>query len=70
MCLSIPAKIVSISGRQAEALVGGVKVNISLELVDGVEKGDFVLVHTGFALQKLDEKEAKETLDLLDEFME
>lgn len=47
--------------------LGKVKYQASLELVDKVEVGDYVLLHAGFAIQKLDEKEAKKTLSLLSE---
>jgi len=49
---------------------GGVKREVSLHLVEGVEVGDYVIVHAGFAIQKLDEKEAEETLRLLKEMLE
>jgi hydrogenase expression/formation protein HypC len=67
MCLSIPAKILSIDGNTARASVGGAVVNTSLHLVDGVKIGDYVLIHTGFALQIISEEEALETIRLIDE---
>ena len=68
MCLSIPAKIVSIEGDMAKASVGGTLINAGLHLVDDVQIGDYVLVHTGYALQKISEEEAKETLKLFKEY--
>lgn len=65
MCLSIPAKIVSIDGDKAKASVGGAEVTISLGLLDGVKEGDYVIVHTGIALQVLNEQEAREMIDLI-----
>jgi hydrogenase expression/formation protein HypC len=65
MCLSIPAKIVTIEGNSAKVSVGGTLVNIALHLVDDVKIGDYVLVHTGFALQKVSEEEALETIELI-----
>jgi hydrogenase expression/formation protein HypC len=67
MCLSIPAKVISIEGNMARASVGGAIVNTSLHLVDDVEIGDYVLIHTGFALQKISETEALETIRLIDD---
>jgi hydrogenase expression/formation protein HypC len=65
MCLSIPAKILSIDGQTAKASVGGAIVNASLHLVDDAEVGDYILIHTGFALQKISEEEALETIRLI-----
>lgn len=65
MCLAVPAKIVSL-GNNDKALVdlGGVQKEISVKLLDNVTEGDYVLVHAGFALSKMDETEAEETLEL------
>jgi len=67
MCLSIPAKVLSVEGYVARASVGGAIVNASLHLVDDVSPGDYILIHTGFALQKISEEEALETLRLIEE---
>ena len=67
MCLSIPAKVISIEGDIAKATIGGTVVNAGLQLVDDVAVGDYILVHTGFALQKISEEEAMETLRLIKE---
>lgn len=67
MCLSIPGKIIKIEDDTAEVAVGGTIVNIGIQMVDNVKVGDFVLVHAGFALQIIDEKEALITLQLLRE---
>jgi hydrogenase expression/formation protein HypC len=69
MCLSIPAKILSIQGLSAQASVGGTVVNIAIDLLEDIVVGDFVLVHTGIALQKISEEEAEETLRLLNEMI-
>lgn len=61
MCLALPGKVVSISGDLAVVDFDGAQKKINLALVD-VKKGDFVIVHAGFAIEKLDEKEARETL--------
>lgn len=67
MCLSIPAKVLSVEGNTAKASVGGAIVNASLHLVDDVIPGDYILIHTGFALQKISEKEALETIRIIEE---
>jgi len=67
MCLSIPAKVLTVEGNMAKASVGGAIVNASLHLVDDVNPGDYILIHTGFALQKISEEEALETMRLLEE---
>jgi hydrogenase expression/formation protein HypC len=67
MCLSIPAKIISIEGKTARASVGGTIINVGLHMIDDIKKGDYVLVHTGFALQKISDDEAQETLKLIRE---
>jgi len=70
MCLSIPAKILSIDGQKARVSLGGAEYNAALNLVDDVKVGDYVLLHSGFAIQIIDEKEAMETMHLLNEVIE
>ena len=65
MCLSVPGKVVLIQNNMAKVEVGGVLRDVSMDVCPDVVVGDYVLIHTGFAIQKLDEKEALETLDLL-----
>jgi hydrogenase expression/formation protein HypC len=65
MCLSVPGKVVEIEDNMAKVEVGGVIREVSMDVCPDVVLGDYVLIHTGFAIQKLDEKEALETLDLL-----
>lgn len=67
MCLSVPAKVISISGDMAEVSVGGAIFKAGLQMVEKVKVGDYILLHTGFAIQKISEKEALETLDILKE---
>lgn len=67
MCLSIPGKIVEIDGMKAVADILGASREISLELVEGIELGDYVLIHAGCAIQKLDKEEAQNTIDLFNE---
>ena len=68
MCLSIPAKIESIDGEMALVSVGGAKYNASLQMLDDVKVGDYILLHTGCAIQKISEEEALETLKFFEEF--
>ena len=70
MCLSVPARIVQVESNRAKAEVGGLLREISIDLCPEVAVGEYVLIHAGFAIQKLDEKEAKETLDLLAQLAE
>lgn len=69
MCLALPAQIIAIDTEtnMATASVNQVKVEVSLALVDEVVIGDYVLVHVGFALQKIDHEEALATLALFAE---
>ena len=63
MCLAIPARVVALpSPDTAQVDVGGVQMKVSLALVDDVRVGDFVIVHVGYALTKLDPAEAERTL--------
>ena len=71
MCLAIPGKIVDIDAEKERAVVDygdGTKREANITLVE-VRIGDYVLVHAGFAIQVLDEKDAKETLDLFREML-
>ena len=67
MCLAIPALIKSIEGKEAEAEIGGMTRRISLWLTPEAKVGDYVLIHTGYAINILDQEEAKETLKWLEE---
>ncbi|NIA09495.1 MAG: HypC/HybG/HupF family hydrogenase formation chaperone [Nitrospiraceae bacterium] len=70
MCLSIPAKIEKIYDETALCSVGGSTYEANLQLLahEQVREGDYVLIHTGFAIQKLDEEDAKASLDAFAEF--
>ena len=65
MCLGIPMKIVERNGNDAVAVAGGIRKGVRLDLIDDARIGDYVLIHTGYAIEKLDEREALETLDLI-----
>ena len=71
MCLSVPAKIIRIEGEYARVSIGGIEYKACLQLLDEkVVLGDYILLHTGFAIQKLSEEEAEETFRLLREISE
>ncbi len=71
MCLAIPAQVVELrDGDNAVVDLAGVRKEISLSLVDGVAIGDYVIVHVGYALNKLDPEEAEQTLKLFAEMGE
>ncbi len=67
MCLGIPVKVIETDGQSAVVEVGGARREISLLLLDGVAPGDWVILHAGFAIEKMDEVEAEKTLALLRE---
>jgi len=67
MCLAIPTLVKSIEGTTARVEIGGVERTISLMLTPEARVGDYVLIHTGFAINVIDEEEALETLDLFEE---
>jgi len=68
MCLAIPAQLVEIRDADTGVVdLSGVRKEVSLALVDGVAVGDYVIVHVGYALQKLDRDEAEKTLRLFAE---
>lgn len=67
MCLSVPARIVSVEGEMADVSVGGAIFRAGLQMVENVRVGDYVLLHAGFAIEKLNEEDALETLRLLKE---
>jgi hydrogenase expression/formation protein HypC len=68
MCLAIPAKVVEIAENdQAIVDLGGVRKDVSLALVEDVQVGDYVIVHVGYALTRLDPEEAEKTLALMAE---
>ena len=67
MCLAVPAKVLEITGSVARVAVGGVERDASLMLLPEAKLGDYVLVHAGFAMQIVEEKDAEETYALLAE---
>jgi len=69
MCLALPARVVEIdpASDTATVAVGEVKKNVSLALVENVEVNEYVLIHVGYALNKVSEAEAQKTLELFAE---
>ena len=67
MCLAVPLKIVEINGNDAFAEHDGIKMKIRIDFIKDLKIGDYVYVHAGFAINKLDEKLAKENLELFRE---
>ncbi len=70
MCLGVPMQVKSIDGEVAICEIDGVRREASLMMVDGVGVGDFVLIHAGFAIEKLDEEDAAETLRLFRQLLD
>jgi hydrogenase expression/formation protein HypC len=67
MCLSVPVKVEEVRGETALVSFGGIEYNANISLLDEVTKGDYLLLHAGFAIQKISETHARETLDLIHE---
>lgn len=67
MCLSIPSKVVSVDGEYAEVEFGGVRKTVGITFVKDVKVGDYLLVHSGFAIEKMSEEDALETLECWEE---
>ncbi|MFZ2286619.1 MAG: HypC/HybG/HupF family hydrogenase formation chaperone [Bacteroidales bacterium] len=67
MCLSLPARVISVDGDMAEVSVGGAVFRAGLQMVENVTIGDYVLLHAGFAIEKLKEEDALETIRMLKE---
>ena len=67
MCLALPARVLAINNNTATVAVGEVKKDISLSLVEEVEVDDYVLIHVGYALNKIDQEEAERTLKIFAE---
>jgi hydrogenase expression/formation protein HypC len=65
MCLAIPVKITKISGTLAHVNMSGVEREVDIRLIDKAKPGDYVLMHAGFAIEKINKKEAQQTLKML-----
>lgn len=67
MCLAIPMQIEAIDGEMGTVEATGIKREVSLSFIDDPSVGDYVLIHAGFAIQKIDEHQANETIELLNQ---
>ncbi len=67
MCLALPMKVIKIKDKEGTVELGGLTRLVNLQLLEEVNIGDYVLVHAGFAIQRLDEGEAEKTLSFLKE---
>lgn len=65
MCLAVPAKVVEMTGDTATVDMEGVRRSVSMMLLPEAKVGEYVIVHAGFAIGRLDEKEAQETLSMI-----
>jgi len=69
MCIAVPAQIVEINDNVAVVDFGGVRQSAKLDLVEEVEVGRYVLVHSGYAIEVLSDREAKESLEVWEELL-
>lgn len=69
MCIAVPAKVEEIYDDEARVNFKGVKTRVNVYLLDEVNIGDYLLIHAGCAIEKINEKEAKETLKLFEEIL-
>ncbi len=69
MCLAIPMRILKVEGNVGFVEVGGVRRRIYLDLIEEAQEGDYVIVHTGYAIHKIDESEARENLELIHQYL-
>ena len=67
MCLAVPLKILSVDGKQAVGEAGGLTQKLRVDFVPGIQPGDYVMVHAGFAIEKLTEQQARENLACIQE---
>lgn len=66
MCLAIPFRVLEINGSEALVEHDGVRVTADTRLIDGIKPGDYILVHAGFAIQKLEPVEAEEIIGIFE----
>ena len=67
MCLGIPMKVARIEGEFARVKTGGLTRQVNIQMVPKVRRGDYVIVHAGFAIEVINQEAARQTLSLLDE---
>ena len=69
MCYAIPAKIMEIAGDTAVVDYGGVQKTVNLTLVSNLKIGDYILIHAGFAIERLQKRSAEESLEIIRNYM-
>ena len=67
MCLAYPMKVIEIRGQVCIAAASGLQRKVNIQMIEGLEVGDYILVHAGFAIEKLKEEDARENLRIIDE---
>jgi hydrogenase expression/formation protein HypC len=70
MCLAVPLQLIQVDGEHGVVELGGIRRKVNLAFVEDARPGEYVVVHTGFAITRMDEAEAAETLRLLNECIE
>ena len=65
MCLAIPMRIIKIDGAKGIVEAAGIRRKADFQMLSNIKVGDYVMLHAGFAIQKLDPQEAKKTLDII-----
>jgi hydrogenase expression/formation protein HypC len=70
MCIAVPAKIIDLEGSSANIEYLGVRKKVDITLLPDAKKGDYVIVHAGFAIQIIEENEAKITIEQFEGFLE
>jgi hydrogenase expression/formation protein HypC len=70
MCLAVPMRVIAVAGDVGRVCVSGMETDVGLDLVEDVAVGDYVIVHAGFAIQRLTAEEATETLAILERILE
>jgi len=70
MCVAVPMKVVEISEYRCVAEIGGVRKEASLMMLDNVEVGDYVMIHAGFAIERVDPAAAQETIRLMRDILD
>lgn len=67
MCLGLPLKIISINEKEAVGEMNGIKRKIRIDLIKDLSIDEYVMVHAGFAIEKIDKEQAEETMKIVDE---
>ncbi|MCK5321992.1 MAG: HypC/HybG/HupF family hydrogenase formation chaperone [Candidatus Aenigmarchaeota archaeon] len=70
MCYAIPARVIEINSSEATVDYGGIIKVVNIDLVDNINIGDYILIHAGFAIEKLAKESAEESLSTLKEYFE